>query len=85
MVDNKTISIHDMGRGGIAILEAEIVRLQAECAELRWALEGTTRMLEERSSNQSRFSTWMREVVVANREVLSKYPDRAKKSGEFSP
>lgn len=39
-------------------------------SQLRTALEGTTRAMEDRCTNHSRAWRWAREVVAANRAVL---------------
>jgi hypothetical protein len=51
---------------------ATIARLEAEAGALRHALEGTTRMMAERSNNNSRAFQWMRDIVVANQQALGK-------------
>lgn len=73
-----TIDVTSMGTAGALILNAELAKamariaeLEADVARLRWALDGTTRMMQERSNNQSRGATWMREIVAANQEVLA--------------
>lgn len=47
----------------------EIAQMDHE--KLRWALDGTTRMMAERSDNNSRGMRWMRDIVAANQEVLT--------------
>lgn len=44
---------------------------EADNEKLRWALDGTTRMLSERSDNNSRGMRWMRALVEANQRVLA--------------
>lgn len=58
-------------------LEAEIARVEADAMALRRALNGTTRMLAERSDNHSRAWIWARNVVDANQRVLTNHPGAA--------
>jgi Arc/MetJ family transcription regulator len=43
---------------------------EADNEKLRWALEGTTRMMAEWSDNNARGLRWMRNIVAANQKVL---------------
>lgn len=60
-----------LAAGDIAHWRMRAEQAEADAAALRHALEGTTRMLADRSNNNSRAWIWARHVIEANQRVLS--------------
>lgn len=50
----------------------EIERLEAENEQLRYALDGTTALLEDRYNWRNRQTRWMKNVIAANRAIVPK-------------
>lgn len=50
------------------------VRAEGDAAKMRWALDGMTRIIEDRCSNNPRGAQWMRNVIDANQQVLMDHP-----------
>lgn len=59
----------------IGDIEAKANAALVDAAQLRTALDGTTRAMADRCTNNSRAWRWAREIVAANRDVLSAWKE----------